>query len=871
MPDEEMDMNVDFAHSGFTEDIDIELDFPPGQPDEEMDLGDFDQIDDLQNFNADTRDEMMAEGDDASYGMIDVEDTDHNASAAAANDIEIDIGSSAEGIWQQASIGPATFDADAEIDYLEEPVSSKPDLDTNVVEDVATIPQDTDVKDHAEHISNNVVRSNPKGQSEHKGDLDCKIDYQDSGISLGRAGSALGDLPHGPNDANQSLIAPTTEAATESSATNHDDGLQAVTNADELDVGQANQDGAASGGHVPGELERKQEESVQSEEISRLQPDQPIPVDVSNADKAGLNEEYQDGGDDFSELDEEHQFADDLDTLEYQLGDELYDEPANDQISGDNDAPAPDFPLDGAVGSDHDGTSSSPGLEDYNDDLAVTTMPRTSALDITNADSPIQLAEKYAMYISYGDTDYSIFAKSGDDDPNQYFLSDRSTLEVPLAQFLASLREIISEEISPLDELVMSVDGLGLEFSESTSQDFMSKFTFGDLLVLHDKLAQNEETDSLPDLYTYLTIKPNCSHRLMALVDSANAGRGLSELAMYRGPPSFVDDGSSEAGSLEADPLDNGGEAGDDQQAITYDEDEQHSHLSGDENEKEDESYLDHVLVATKSLDPLTNEATTGDDSNAVSNILDETTQIVDDQIDLSTEQQGICPDLLPPDPFGHKALSCMCDECYDMELRRIVMSSSSSPTVEGWPVPYPIRHSRQNTLSHVTNLTNQLALQDDNANTSYSLQSHRDGKAVQQQDISLNESADQKAESLRETTSSGRADAPNSENTSVTATLDGDNVDEIDYSDDEEVEDGGDADEVGGTKEVVEVASKLEVPVDDEITWESENEEAKIAPKTTSPKQTAQVSPVCGKRTRSNSDALESQGEENDVKRRRS
>src|SRR3954451_3773726 len=101
MPDEEMEMAVDFGQAGFGEDIDIDLDFPTGQPDDDMDLEDFDRLHDIQN--SDTRDELMAEGDDLSYGMVDAIELDHNISAAAANDIDIELGNAVESIWQQDS------------------------------------------------------------------------------------------------------------------------------------------------------------------------------------------------------------------------------------------------------------------------------------------------------------------------------------------------------------------------------------------------------------------------------------------------------------------------------------------------------------------------------------------------------------------------------------------------------------------------------------------------------------------------------------------------------------------------------------------------------------------------------------------------
>jgi hypothetical protein len=53
-------------------------------------------------------------------------------------------------------------------------------------------------------------------------------------------------------------------------------------------------------------------------------------------------------------------------------------------------------------------------------------------------------------------------------------------------------------------------------------------------------------------------------------------------------------------------------------------------------------------------------------------------------------------------------------------------------------------------------------------------------------------------------------------------------------------------------------------VPVDDEITWESENDEAENKTKVVSPRDSVQVLPVSGRRIRSHSDAFEGAGGEN-------
>lgn len=90
----------------------------------------------------------------------------------------------------------------------------------------------------------------------------------------------------------------------------------------------------------------------------------------------------------------------------------------------------------------------------------------------------------------------------------------------------------------------------------------------------------------------------------------------------------------------------------------------------------------------------------------------------------------------------------------------------------------------------------------------------------------------------------------------SVTAIGGGDEQDEIGYSEDEAGLD--DNEEDSAPIEAQNPPALLEVPVDDEITWESENEDARNEQKPTASAETVQVSPAPGKRTRSESIDLE-------------
>ncbi len=116
MPGEEMEITTDFGHPGFGDEIDIDLDFAVGQHDEDLELADFDQTQDIQNFNIDTRDELMAEVDDASYGMIGADEIEHNVVATTANDIEIDLGDTEENLWEQHTSHLESFGNADEID-----------------------------------------------------------------------------------------------------------------------------------------------------------------------------------------------------------------------------------------------------------------------------------------------------------------------------------------------------------------------------------------------------------------------------------------------------------------------------------------------------------------------------------------------------------------------------------------------------------------------------------------------------------------------------------------------------------------------------------------------------------------------------------
>ncbi|KAI0851701.1 hypothetical protein F5Y00DRAFT_215662 [Daldinia vernicosa] len=388
------------------------------------------------------------------------------------------------------------------------------------------------------------------------------------------------------------------------------------------------------------------------------------------------------------------------------------------------------------------------------------------------------------MYISYGNTDYRLFAKSEADDPNKYFLSDMAALELPLGQLLSSLRDVISDELSPLDELVMHVDGLGLEFSESSTADILEKFTFGDILDLYDRLVKNDGTEPSPDLYTYLMVRPSCRQRFIALRDSADSGRGLSEIAIYREETPIEGDlaGDFDSHSPYALPP-----SEDDEEAYEYEEsgpaedeaDQGEADEAGEvENNNEPNSPSVHGSAIGTHTEDLAGEADAANatDAAAEADEANETGENADNNADASA------------DATTADGLIDFSDDELDL-----------SPTKQD---------QQENGSPHDP--------------TNKGLNEHDALAAAEPSDPDQHPSP-----------TNGRADAPSSDITSATATLNGDDKDEIDYSDD-------DGEDIVGGKDVtsndgISVSGTLKVPINDEITWESENEDARDEPVTAS------------------------------------
>jgi hypothetical protein len=158
---------------------------------------------------------------------------------------------------------------------------------------------------------------------------------------------------------------------------------------------------------------------------------------------------------------------------------------------------------------------------------------------VTSSSLPLE------VLVMYGGAEYVLFGNSDADDIDSYFLSDISIKDKPLANLFEAIRNVIHEDLSDDDELCLSVPALGLDLEEVgcfvpypqptmlTHHGQMSSFTatttMGQIIDLNDKLLQNDGHSG--PLCLSLGTRPKFASRFAYLLSEAADGKGLSAMA----------------------------------------------------------------------------------------------------------------------------------------------------------------------------------------------------------------------------------------------------------------------------------------------------------------------------------------------------
>ncbi|KFX85702.1 hypothetical protein V490_09468 [Pseudogymnoascus sp. VKM F-3557] len=139
------------------------------------------------------------------------------------------------------------------------------------------------------------------------------------------------------------------------------------------------------------------------------------------------------------------------------------------------------------------------------------------------------ISEERNITVGYQGSEYALVASSESDDPDSYFLKDPSVLKEPLSALFAVLRDILHDEIPTGDELVFTIDDLGLETCETSTAN--AEISFSQIVDLHTTLIRNDSKDTLPPLFVTLATKSEFGRFFANLVEDARQGKGLQEVA----------------------------------------------------------------------------------------------------------------------------------------------------------------------------------------------------------------------------------------------------------------------------------------------------------------------------------------------------
>lgn len=390
----------------------------------------------------------------------------------------------------------------------------------------------------------------------------------------------------------------------------------------------------------------------------------------------------------------------------------------------------------------------------------------------------------------------------------------------------------------------------------------------------------------------------------MALLDSASSGRGLSEIAVYRESTPFNEAHDSEpssparSASLDdeaADKTDEYNEEGPDENGPN-EEDAHDDHGADETAEFEDDFESKSIgaaeaatLEETKSTGDFSGNSAEADKENTNPKPEDDLLDFSDEELDLSPSKEGKHPHRLTTSHFFTCTGTgdCQCDDCFQVELERLDASWRLGSD-NAWP-PTGNTQTESRSLELVTrgretstqptpgssdddtivlpHSRPSIKFRLDTNTHSYqdrSVQSPLEDKGARSAEDPTSHEVDVKVtggHGPSATSPNGHLEAPISDYTSATATLNGDDRDEIDYSDDEDV---SHKDEVTINAEKAHVPGSPKASNDEEITWESDTEETKTPRKGASTSNgTIQVSSPHNKRSRSESDDVDGEGEQ--------
>ncbi|KAK0722754.1 hypothetical protein B0T26DRAFT_870757 [Lasiosphaeria miniovina] len=214
------------------------------------------------------------------------------------------------------------------------------------------------------------------------------------------------------------------------------------------------------------------------------------------------------------------------------------------------------------------------------------------AADVLEFSHPFPVVE-----VLYNECRYSLFG-SPNDDPDSYFLSDLEESDGPLSGFLNSIRDVLGDDISPLDELLVRIDSLNLEFGENSRPKFLTR-TFREIVHCHIALVDIEAIESQP-LVLRLSTRLDCEERFIRLLEDAGIEGAVLQSISGSEVPQGLSQGLDERQSAEIET-----------QEQVYDEGSNESHTN--EYGLEADTSATHDIGGAAKVALVANEGESGD------------------------------------------------------------------------------------------------------------------------------------------------------------------------------------------------------------------------------------------------------------------
>ncbi|KAK6353053.1 hypothetical protein TWF696_005044 [Orbilia brochopaga] len=134
----------------------------------------------------------------------------------------------------------------------------------------------------------------------------------------------------------------------------------------------------------------------------------------------------------------------------------------------------------------------------------------------------------HPVVVVYRGAEFSLFPVFSESAkvPETCFLPDRTLIGSPLSKLVASLRDVLGEEFTATEEIILNFTSLGVEFEEENAQ--MHNFTLYDLIGLFAKLVVQDGVNEIQPLHISLTSRKKYIPKLEMIHHHILKGGGLA-------------------------------------------------------------------------------------------------------------------------------------------------------------------------------------------------------------------------------------------------------------------------------------------------------------------------------------------------------